>query len=95
MQVVAASATLLGHKVVHPEFFDTVTVDVGTGQADTVVQRADARGIDLRKIDDRQVGISMDETATAEDLANVIAALGACSALPVHYFPTDKGEMAS
>jgi hypothetical protein len=76
LQTVAASATLLGHKVVNSDFFDTVTINVGSGQADAVTQRAEARGINLRKVDDSCVSIAMDETASAEDLENVIAALG-------------------
>jgi hypothetical protein len=76
LQTVAASATLLGHKIVNSDFFDTVTLNVGSGQADAVIQRAEARGINLRKVDDSCVSIAMDETASAEDLENVIAALG-------------------
>jgi glycine dehydrogenase len=57
-------------------FFDTIVAKV-PGRADAVLSAAAASGINLRRIDDDHLGVSFDETATAEDVATVAAAFGA------------------
>ncbi|KAK3937599.1 glycine cleavage system P-protein-domain-containing protein [Diplogelasinospora grovesii] len=54
--------------------FDTVVVKC-PGQAASVVQGASALGYNLRFINKDMVGISIDETATEEDLSNIVKAL--------------------
>ena len=56
-------------------FFDTVTAQV-PGRADSIVAAALAQGINLRRVDADQVGITCDETTTAEDVAAVLTAFG-------------------
>jgi glycine dehydrogenase len=56
-------------------FFDTITVDVGVGQAG-ILAAAEQRGINLRKIGTRRVGISIDETTDDDVIARVLAAFG-------------------
>jgi glycine dehydrogenase len=58
-------------KLVHENFFDTLHVDLGDKGADELLSRAGKAGINLRKLGDRAVGISLDETTTEEDLANL------------------------
>ena len=60
-----------GLKIVHENFFDTLHVDLGDKSADELLSRAGKAGINLRKLGDRAVGISLDETTTEEDLANL------------------------
>ncbi len=56
-----------GLKLAHENFFDTLHVDLGAKSADELLSRAGKAGINLRKLDDRAVGISLDETTTEED----------------------------
>ncbi|TFV81668.1 aminomethyl-transferring glycine dehydrogenase [Microbacterium sp. dk485] len=56
-------------------FFDTIRVSV-PGRAGDVVRRARDRGYQLLWVDDTTVGVSVDETTTAADLAGVAAAFG-------------------
>ena len=56
-----------GLKLVHENFFDTLHVDLGDKSADELLSRAGNAGINLRKLGDRAVGISLDETTTEED----------------------------
>ena len=56
-----------GLKLVHESFFDTLHVDLGDKSADELLSRAGKAGINLRKLGDRAVGISLDETTTEED----------------------------
>ncbi len=57
-------------------FFDTIVAKV-PGKADIVLSTAAASGINLRRIDDDHLGISFDETSTADDVATIAAAFGA------------------
>jgi glycine dehydrogenase len=59
----------------HDAFFDTIRVAV-PGRAEDVVTRARERGYQLLWVDDTTVGVSVDETTTADDLAAVAAAFG-------------------
>jgi glycine dehydrogenase len=56
-----------GLKLVHENFFDTLHVDLGDKSADELLSLAGKAGINLRKLGDRAVGISLDETTTEED----------------------------
>jgi glycine dehydrogenase len=71
----------LGHGVIHQSFFDTLRVEP-SGGADEVIQKALSRGINLRRLDDRTVGISLDETVGAADLADLLAIFGADEGAP-------------
>ncbi len=63
----------MGHEVVHRHFFDTVRVRPATDVA-TVLDAALAQRINLRRFDDDTVGVALDETTTAGDLADLLAA---------------------
>ncbi len=64
-----------GVEVVHDAFFDTVLARV-PGRAAEVVTAARERGVLLRRAGADEVGVSCDETTTAEHLAAVCAAFG-------------------
>ena len=54
--------------------FDTVTVDVGQGKAQEVVQwGTQNKGINLRTIDAGKVGVTVDETVQIEDLSDILS----------------------
>ncbi len=64
-----------GWTVEHAAFFDTLRVR-GPVSADEVVRRAAAAEMNLRKIDAQSVGISLDEAATAEEVAKLLDVFG-------------------
>ena len=71
--------TKLGHRVVHDTWFDTIRVKVdgakgGAKDAATVRKQAEARRINLRYFADGTVGVSLDETVTADDLQKLCTA---------------------
>ncbi|MGW4018961.1 aminomethyl-transferring glycine dehydrogenase [Rhodococcus ruber] len=72
----AASLRAADIDVVHDSFFDTVLVRV-PGRADAVVAAALEAGINVRRVDDDQVGVSCDEATSEADVAAVVAAFGA------------------
>ncbi|WP_299279480.1 aminomethyl-transferring glycine dehydrogenase [uncultured Georgenia sp.] len=83
-RALATSLGSAGVGVVHDAFFDTVTARV-PGRAAGVIADAEQRGVNLRLVDADHVGISCDETTTAQDLAAVAAAFGAEPAEPSGY----------
>ena len=68
-------------KVVVKEFFDTITVEVGVGQAG-ILAAARAEGLNFRKIGTSHVGISLDETTDDQVLLRVLRTFGIEGAPP-------------
>ena len=66
--------THAGLRQLNDVYFDTLCVECPDGAA-TVRQRAEAAGINLRYLDDRHVGIALNERVTAEDVADIAAAV--------------------
>ncbi len=64
-----------GAKVAPKHFFDTITVDVGVGQAG-ILAAARHEGLNFRKIGSDRVGISLDETTDEAILLRVLRAFG-------------------
>lgn len=67
----ADSLQTSGFKIAHEAFFDTVHVELGSGTADVILARGANVGINLRKIGENSVAISLDETTTENDLAAI------------------------
>ncbi|KAJ2385564.1 glycine decarboxylase subunit P, partial [Coemansia sp. RSA 2603] len=74
-QVLASAVTSAGHTVENASYFDTLRVHVGDAAA--VHARAEARQINLRRIDPATVGVTLDETVGREDLAALFEVFGA------------------
>jgi glycine dehydrogenase len=68
----AAGLRKLGYEVPATRFFDTITVKFRS--AETLIDAAAARGINLRQIDATTVGLSLDQTTTPENLRELFAA---------------------
>ncbi|MDE3123257.1 MAG: aminomethyl-transferring glycine dehydrogenase [Paracoccaceae bacterium] len=64
-----------GAKVGPKAFFDTITVEVGVGQAG-ILAAARHEGLNFRKIGTDRVGISLDETTDEKVLLRVLRAFG-------------------
>ena len=78
----AKALRVAGAKVSPKAYFDTITVEVGVGQAG-ILAAARAEGVNLRKIGNDRVGISLDETSDERVLASVLRAFG-IHATPPH-----------
>ncbi|MGY6534062.1 MAG: aminomethyl-transferring glycine dehydrogenase [Pararhodobacter sp.] len=77
----AAGATVLTEA-----FFDTLTVDVGVGQAG-ILAAARMEGLNLRKVGQTGVGITLDETTDEAVLTRVLRAFG------IEGVPPHRGQM--
>jgi glycine dehydrogenase len=72
----AEGARRLGHRLPDAPYFDTLAITLADGGADAALGRAAARGVNLRKLDERTVGVALDETVDAGDLRDLLAVLG-------------------
>lgn len=87
----------MGYKPTNASFFDTVSLDVSVaGSAEAVHAKAIAAGINLRHIDNKHVGVSLDESVSPADLValvNVFAS--AVSSKPVTLDELREPEVSS
>ena len=67
--ILAAGLKQLGTPATEAHFFDTLVIPVADAAA--VHRRAVAAGFNLRRIDGRNVGISLDETTTPDDIESL------------------------
>ncbi|HDR9052096.1 TPA: aminomethyl-transferring glycine dehydrogenase, partial [Burkholderia vietnamiensis] len=70
--LLAAGVKQLGFTTVNDTFFDTLTINAGARTAQ-LHAFANAKRINLRRVSDTQVGVSVDETTTRDDLADLLA----------------------
>ena len=62
----------LGHTIETNHFFDTITVSLGKLQT-TILDLAKKRKINLRKLNEGRIGISLDETVGNKDVEDILA----------------------
>jgi glycine dehydrogenase len=72
-QSLAAGVTALGLTQTNAHYFDTLYVTLTPAQAAVVRTASVAAGYNLRHIGDTGIGVSLDETATADDVAALVA----------------------
>ncbi|SDJ84768.1 aminomethyl-transferring glycine dehydrogenase [Microbulbifer yueqingensis] len=71
--ILASALRKQGFELTHESWFDTLTVIAGD-QRDTIYQRALEAGINLRKVDSDALGISLHETASLDDVSDILSA---------------------
>ncbi|MEZ5294536.1 MAG: aminomethyl-transferring glycine dehydrogenase [Vicinamibacterales bacterium] len=73
-QALDAGLGALGLTQANAHYFDTLRVTLTPAQASAVRDGSVAAGFNLRHVDDVTVGISLDETTTADDVAALVGA---------------------
>ena len=72
-KMLAGALSASGHRVLNTDFFDTLRVRTSDDAAAVLARaRAEFR-VNLRDFEDGTLGISLDESVTAKDLADLIA----------------------
>jgi glycine dehydrogenase len=74
-RLLAGAATRAGLRLLHTDFFDTITLE--TKNAAAIMHAAEAAGYNLRQIDPSTISIALDETITEPDLTTLANILGA------------------
>jgi glycine dehydrogenase len=70
-QVLAAGLEKLGHKVSTSNYFDTLRVEPAQASAAEILKAAEAHRMNFRVIGESTLGISLDETTGAKDIAKI------------------------
>jgi glycine dehydrogenase len=68
-QVLSNALSELGFKNVNAAYFDTITVEAN---AATILPVAEKNNINFRYIDDKHIGISLDETTSQKDVLDIV-----------------------
>ncbi|MFA0812393.1 aminomethyl-transferring glycine dehydrogenase [Microbulbifer epialgicus] len=90
--ILASALQQEGFNLAHDSWFDTLNITVGTKQEE-IYQRALATEINLRKIGEDALGVSLSETATLQDVSDLINAfIGTEHSIDLH---TLDSEIAS
>jgi len=78
----AAGLQRLGYAIGSEPFFDTLRVELGSKLRPEILAAAASRQINLRTIDENNVGISLDETTTEQDLLDLWQIFAGAEKLP-------------
>ena len=70
--ILAAGLRRLGYGLGSSLFFDTLRVNLGSKRASDLIKLAEGHGINLRVLCDHAIGISLDETTTEDDVAELL-----------------------
>ena len=70
-EVLATGLERLGFSVATTPRFDTLKINLGDKKSADILKIAEAHRMNLRVIDDKTIGISLDETASASDVAEL------------------------
>jgi glycine dehydrogenase len=73
-KALATGVDRLGHNAASAPFFDTLKIRLNGLPADAVIRAAEMRGYNLRRYDDENVGVSLDELSTRDEVEEIIGA---------------------
>ncbi|HXI71072.1 MAG TPA: aminomethyl-transferring glycine dehydrogenase [Verrucomicrobiae bacterium] len=74
-RLLAAGLEKLGHRVTTGNFFDTISVELSYATAAHVAKNIEAHLVNFRIINDRTIGISLDETSSLKDVNKIFGVL--------------------
>ena len=80
--LLARGLRAMGYAIGDEPVFDTLRIGLGAVTADDVLAAAVQRGINVRRVNDHTVGLSLDETVTDADLQDLFEVFAACAGLP-------------
>ena len=71
--LLASSLKNKGHKIVHDQFFDTLRICLKNSSLDEIKQKAESLKINFRYYQNQDVGISIDETCSDDDINDILS----------------------
>ncbi len=75
-QTLRAGLLAGGHAIAEDQVFDTLRITPSDESSSQAIDAANARGINLRDFGDGTLGITLDETTTIDDIADLLACFG-------------------
>lgn len=91
--VLASEVEKYGYKQLNSYFFDTVLVELPSNvTANEIIDLALAKQINLRKVDEQNIGISLDETTTQADVNDILEVFAKANCKDFRAFVCDPVE---
>jgi len=75
--VLAKGLKKLGYDLGAHPYFDTLRVQLGDRSSSEILDRAKAKGVNLRQLDEKTLCVALDETVRAKDVQDLLAIFGA------------------
>jgi glycine dehydrogenase len=75
--LLAQGLTKLGYKPRYEQYFDTLRVELQPSQVRTVLGAAEAKGMNFRRMDERSIALSLDETTRPADVEAILGVFAA------------------
>jgi glycine dehydrogenase len=79
-----------GHRVTTNQFFDTICVELKGVTAAEAIKKAEASRINFCPVNDRTIGISLDEATSIKDVAGIFGAIGLGEVVSKYIGETEK-----
>jgi len=90
--LLARALALLGFKPKYEQFFDTLRIEASEQQLKHLMTAAEAARMNFRRIDEKTLGISLDETTSREELQAIVTVFAA--GRPIDFKLDDLAEGA-
>jgi glycine dehydrogenase len=71
--LLARALAAAGFKPAYEHYFDTLRIEATAPQVKALLAAAETRQINFRRIDEKTLGISLDETCSREDVENIVS----------------------
>jgi glycine dehydrogenase len=91
--ILATQLSSLGFELANNTYFDTLTIR--TSRAGGLHEAALAQGVNLRRIDEGHIGISLDETTTRDDITLLLSIFGHAAAADIELLDADDAFPAA
>ena len=72
-KILANSLKSSGYKIVYKQFFDTIRISLRNNSVNKIVKAAESNNLNFRYFDNGDVGISLDETISQDDLNDILS----------------------
>jgi glycine dehydrogenase len=93
--VLAEGLRQLGFSVTAAAYFDTILVHLTKMQSESILMRANDRGINLRRYEDHSIGIALDEMSTEDEVQRLMEIFAGHDHLPFHVKDLSKNVITS
>ena len=72
-KILANSLKSSGYKIVYEQFFDTIRISLRNNSVNEIVKAAESNNLNFRYFDNGDVGISLDETISQDDINDILS----------------------
>jgi glycine dehydrogenase len=89
-RLLAAALQKAGHKIVSDNFFDTICFSPTTGSVAQIIKDAETKQMNFRVVNDRTLGVSLDETSGINDVHSILGVVGTSEVVSKYIGESEK-----